>query len=199
MSFLLASNSANGQPPITTVRSSFVGHAANAAVGADVGLEAAVHRQAAVVGVVAAQQSRLVVVLAGPHGLRDAGVPAICPDDHAGAFGDGRAVAPMPANADHATVLEDDVGDGEAFSDLGSRFGCCVDEQLVQHRPSGAVGDGSIGGSWLPGDREGAEIERVGVDRRASRCREPVEQSPSSQRRYPRRVDLVRGDRVAGK
>ena len=197
MSFLLASNSANGQPPMTTVRPSLVGPGREAPVGADVGLEAAVHRQPAPVGVVAGQELRLLVVLLGPDRAGDQRVPAVRPDDHPGALGDRAAAPAVAADAGDVPVLDQDLLDGEPLPDLRPRLGRGVDQQLVQHGPPGGVGDRALVGAGRPGDGEGAEVDRVGVDRRAPGRRDQVEQPPPAQRRHARRVDDVGRERVA--
>ena len=149
-------------------------------VRADVGLEAAVHRQPAPVGVVAAQQLRLLVVLLGLDGPRDERVPAVGADDHPGALGDGLAALAVAADAGDAPVLDDDLLDGEPLANLGSRLGRGVHEQLVEHGPARAVRDGSLVGPGCPGDRERAEVERVRVDRRAAGRRRAGRAGPSA-------------------
>jgi len=145
---------------------------------ADVGLEAAVHREPAEVGVVTALQPRLLVVLVGPDSMGDERVQTVGADDHAGPLGDAPAVAAMSAYPGHPAVFEQDVGDAEAFPHLHTRFRRRVHEQFVQHDASRAVRDGCVAGAGAPGEGERAEVERVGMDRRTSRRDDPVEQAP---------------------
>ena len=107
----------------------------------------AVHRQAAPVGVVAAQDLRLLVVLLGPDRLRDTRVPAVGADDHSRVLGDGLAALAVAADADDAAVVDDHVFDGEPLADLGARFGRGVDEQLVEHGAPRAVRDRRVRGT----------------------------------------------------
>ena len=94
---------------MTSVRSSFVGHAAKPGPGRIVGLEAAVHRQAAPVGVVAGLELRLLVVLLGVDRVGDERVAAVGADDHAGVLGDGLAALAVAADAGDAAVLDDEL------------------------------------------------------------------------------------------
>ena len=76
--------------------------------------------------------------------------------------------------------------DGEALADLGAGLGGGVDQQLVEHGAARAVRDGAVGGARRARERERAEVERVGVDRRAAGRHEPVEQAPAvAARRRP--------------
>jgi hypothetical protein len=138
------------------------------------------------------------VVLLGPNRAGDQRVPAVRPDDHPGALGHRAAAPAVAADAGHAAVLDEDLLDGEPLPDLRPRLGRGVDQQLVEHGPPGAVGDRSVVGAGRPGDDEGAEVEGVGVDRRAPGRREPLQQPPPPQRRHARRVDDVGRERVAG-
>jgi hypothetical protein len=126
-------------------------------------------------------------------------VQAVRADDHAGARADGPAVVlAVAADPDDRTVLGEEFVDREAFPGLGSRPGCRIDQQLVQHCPPRPVRDGGFGGSRCAGKGEGPEVERVRVDGRTPRGDDTVEEPPPLQRRDPRGMDEVRGDRVAG-
>ena len=46
----------------------------------------------------------------------------------------------MAPYADHAPVFDQDLLDSEAFADLRTGFGGCIDEQLVEYRSPRAVG-----------------------------------------------------------
>ena len=72
-----------------------------------------------------------------------------------------------------------------------------VDEQFVEHGPPGAVRDRRVFRARRPGDGEGTEIERVGVNRRTSGRRQPIEQSPSCEGGGAQWVHHMRGHRVA--
>ena len=82
-------------------------------------------------------------------------------------------------DADRPSVLDQDLLDGEAFADLRAGLGGRVDEQLVEYRPPRAVGDRCFSCARRAGDREGTEVEGVGVDRRASGRRQAIEKAPS--------------------
>jgi hypothetical protein len=113
---------------------------------------------------------------------------------------DAAALPVVAADPAHlAVVVEQQLADGEALPDLGACLGGRVDEQLVQHGAPRPVGDRRLVGARSAGDRERAEVERVGVDRRAAGGDEPIQQPPPLQRGDARRMDEVRRDRVAGK
>ena len=95
------------------------------------------------------------------------------------------------------SVFDQDLLDGEALSNFRAGLGRCVDEQLVEHRPPGAVRDRRVRRARRPGEREGTEIERVGVHRRTSGRRQPIDQSPSCEGRGAQWMHHVRGHRVA--
>ena len=118
--------------------------------GPDVGLEATVHGQPAPVAVIGLEDRCLLVVLLGARGPRDEGVPAVGPDDHPGPLGDGLAALRVPAQAGDPAVLNQDVFDRERLADLGARLGCGVDEDLVEHGPTGCVRGGLIGRRGRP-------------------------------------------------
>ena len=73
------------------------------------------------------------MVLLGAHRAGDQRVPAVGADDHPGALGDGGAGTAVAADAGEVPVVGEDLMDGEALADLGSRLGGGVDEQLVEH------------------------------------------------------------------
>jgi hypothetical protein len=158
--------------------------------GADVGLEAAVHRQAAPVAVVDRQERRLLVVTPCVDRSRHRRVAAVRADHHGGALAHDHAVL-RALNADDAAVLHQNPVDGEALAHLGARFGRGVEQQLVEHGAARTVGDGGIRRSRRSfyGDR--AEVERIGMNRRAARREKPVEQPPPGERRDGARVDDV--------
>ena len=81
-------------------------------------------------------------------------------------------------DADRTSVLDQDLLDGEAFADLRAGLSCCVDEQLVEYRPPWAVPDRCFSRARRAGNREGAKVEGVGVDRRASGRRQAIEKAP---------------------
>ena len=168
-----------------------------AQAGAERGLEAAAHRQAAPVGVVAHLQLRLHVVLLGADRVGDERVAAVGSDDHPSELGDGLAALAVAANADDATVFHDEALHREPLTNFCSRLGGGVDEQLVQRGPPGCVGDRRLIRPRRSGDRERSKVERVRVDGRASGRDDGVEQSPALERGHPRGMDEMRGDRVA--
>ena len=187
---------------MTSVRSSCVGHAANARSGADVGLEAAVHRQAAPVGVVARLQRRLLVVLLGADGVGDQRVPAVGADDHAGVLGDGLAALAVAADAGDAAVLDDDVLDGESLADLGAGLGGGIDEQLVQHGPPRGVGARALVGPGRAGDARRVRsrtrtCRSVGSRSRRSRSSRPHRSSAATPGGWTRCVEIVSLGNVA--
>ena len=112
-------------------------------------------------------------------------MPAIGPDDDVRMFRDGTAVLRSTLDADRTFAFDNDLLDGEALTDLRTGFGCGVDEQLVEDRPPWAIGDGVLVRARGAGDGERAEVEGVGVDRRASGRHQPVEQPPSRERIRP--------------
>ncbi len=160
-------------------------------------LEPAVDGQVAPVRVVTTEDFRSLVVLLGADGLGDERVPTVRADDDVGELGDGVAAFAVAANPGDASVLDDDVFDGELLANFGARFRRRVDEQLVEHGTPGAVRDRRIVGAGSARDREGAEVERVGVDRRTSRRGQPIEQTPSLQCRSSGRVEDMGRQRVA--
>ena len=118
------------------------------------------------------------MVLNGPDGSRNERMAAVRPDDHPGALNDVLAALAVASNAGDATVVDDDLVDGESLANLGPRLGRSVNEQLVQHGPPGAIRDRGLTSPGRPRDREGAEVEGIHVDGRASGGHEPVEQAP---------------------
>ena len=105
----------------------------------------------------------------------------------------------MTFDADDASVVDNDVVDGEFLSDLGAGFGGAVDEHLVEHGSARAVGDRRVLGTRCARDRERAEVEGVRVDGWTAGRHQLVQQAPPLQCRNARRVEDVRGKRVARK
>ena len=109
-----------------------------AAVGPDIGLEPAVHRQVAPVGVIRGQQRRLLVVLLGTHGLGDERVPSVGANHDVSPLHDGAPAFDCPrmptTRPSSENLLDDDV-----LADLGARFRCGVHQQLVEHGAPRAV------------------------------------------------------------
>src|SRR6266508_6511692 len=123
-------------------------------------------------------------------------MPAIGADDDVGTLGYRRVVLRSALDADDAPVLREYLLDGESFSDLRTGFGRGVYEQLVQNGPPRAVGNRRSRRTRRPRDRERTEIERVRVNRRTSRRREAIEQTPPRERSHTERVHHVRGHRI---
>ena len=87
-----------------------------------------------------------------------------------------------------------DLFDVEAFADFGAGFGRRVDKQLVEDGPPRTVRDRSIPRARRPGDRDGTEVEGVGMDRRASCC---DRRSSRPHRRGPLLRVAARGGSIA--
>ena len=140
------------------------------------------------------------VVLLGLDGLRDQRVLAVGADHHAGALGDRRAALCVPANAGHDSVVREDLVDRERLAQLRAGLDSGVHEQLVEHRAPRAVAAGDpVDRLRRSGDRQRSEVERVGLDRRASRRLETLQQSPALERGHPRWMHVVGRHRVARK
>ena len=71
-------------------------------------------------------------------------MPAVGPDHNVGIFRDGPAALRSTLDADDATVFDNHVLDGEALTDLGAGLGRGVDEQFVEDRPPGTIGNGIL-------------------------------------------------------
>src|SRR5207249_11787644 len=102
----------------------------------------------------------------------------------------------MASDADDAPLVKQEFLDREAITNLCTGFSGRVDEQLVQHSPSWAIGDRRFLRAWCPGDRERTEVKAVGVNRRAPRRDETIEQAPSRQGSSCQGLDDVRGHRI---
>ena len=98
-----------------------------------------------------------------------------------------------------ASAFDQDLLDGKAFAYLRARFGCRIDEKLVEHRPPRTVRDRRFSCAWRTSNREGTEIEGVGVDWWTSGRCQAVEEAPSRQGSYAERMHQMRGHRVARK
>jgi hypothetical protein len=112
-------------------------------------------------------------------------------------LGDARSTPQPPFDTAHTVIFNEQLFNREGFTDLGACFRRSVDQQLVEHCPTRAVRHGTVLRSRRTGNREWAEVERVGVDGRTSRGVETLEQSPPSQGGNGARMDQVRGDRIA--
>src|SRR4029453_1575678 len=97
----------------------------------------------------------------------------------------------------YAVTFSQDLFNCEPFPNLGARFRSSVDENLVEDGSPWAVRDGALLRTWRPGNRERAEVERIGADRRTSCCRDAPEQPPRRQGSDPRWMNHVRGNRIA--
>ncbi len=106
-------------------------------VGPDEDLEA-IDRQPAPVRVVAPLQHRLFVVLLRHDGLRDVRVATVRTDHNARPFDDRHTILAVTANSDDCTILDEDLVQGEAFTNFGTGPRGSVDEDLVEHRRRGA-------------------------------------------------------------
>jgi hypothetical protein len=113
-------------------------------------------------------------------------------------LGDYAAALAATANAGNPAAVSEDFLDGESLAGLGPRRGGGVDEQLVEDGPARGIGDRGVGSAGRARDGERAKVERIGVDRRAPRRQELVEESPSVQRSDPGWLDDMGRNRVAG-
>ena len=77
----------------------------------------------------------------GPNGFGHKRASAIGADDNLRALGGGVAMLRTAPYADHTSVLDQDLLDGEAFADLRAGSSRGVDQQLVEYRPTWAVSD----------------------------------------------------------
>ena len=194
-------NSSTGQPKGTTVRSSWVGIAAQPRRSsvANRGLEPYA-RQIAPVGVVHRHLRAPLVVLLGLNRLRDEGVLAVGADHYSGALGDALASLCVPANAGHDSIVGEDLLDREPLAELDAGLDRGVDEQLVEHRAPRAVSVGDpVDRLRRTGDRQRSEVERVGRHRWASGLLESLQQTPALERSQARWMHVVRRHRVARK
>ena len=115
----------------------------------------------------------------GPNCLGHKRASAIGADDDVRALDGGVAMPRAALYADRTSVLDQDFLDGEAFAHLRAGLGRCIDQQLVEYRPPWAVGDRRVSRAWRTSNREGAEVEGVGVDWRASGRGQAIEKAPS--------------------
>lgn len=95
-------------------------------------------------------------------------MPAIRADDNASALGDGLAVFRMTLDTDHTRVLDDNFLDGKTFADFSAGFGRGINQQFVQDRSPRAIGHGRVFSAGRAADCEGAKVEGIDADRRAS-------------------------------
>jgi hypothetical protein len=102
---------------------------------------------------------------------------AVGADHDASALDDG-VTARTASYADRTSVLDQDFLDGESLAHFRACLGSCIDQQFVEDRPPRTEGDRCCLGSWRTRNREWAEIEAIGVDRRAAGCHQAVEQTP---------------------
>lgn len=121
------------------------------AVCADVGFKSTVHGKAAQIAVVGGKQGRPFVVLFGPDGLRHKRIAAIRSNHDLGPLGHGLITLEPAPDADDDAVFDQDLVHGEVLSNFRSGLNRCVNQQFVDHRPPGAVGDWS---AVAPGDPE---------------------------------------------
>ena len=137
------------------------------------------------------------MVLLGADRLRQQRETTVGPHHHVAVLDDRPTTRRVPTDAGDAPVVELDLVDGEGLADLDTALRRRVDEELVEHRPPGAVGDRRVRGPRGTGERERSEVEAVGVDGRAVGGAQSVEHAPPVERGDPRRVDDVRRERVA--
>ena len=158
----------------------------------------AADRQAAPVCVVGHALRGPLVVLRGSDRLGDERVEAVGADHDPGALGDRRASPRVTADAGHDSVGGEQLVDREAVPQLGARLDGGVDQQLVEHGPARAVAArDAVDRPRGPGDRQRPEVERVGVDRRATGRLQALQQAPALERGHARRVHMMRRHRVA--
>jgi hypothetical protein len=134
------------------------------------------------------------------YGRGDEGVNAVRADD------DPRpllhlfpSVAPAPDPDDRA-VCEEQLVDGEGLTHLGAAPRRGVHEEAVEDRaPRTESASAVIGARDGAVEREGAEVEgHAPADRRQTRGRERVEETPPRQGLGAVRPENVRGDGIAG-
>jgi hypothetical protein len=121
-------------------------HSCEAAFRADEGLEPSAGGHTAPVGVVAAQQRRLLVVTRRTGGAGDHRVDAVGADDDPSPFGDRRAAAVPASHTGDPPVVHEDLVDREVLPHLGPGRRRGLDEQRVENRPSWRVGHRLRGG-----------------------------------------------------
>ena len=103
---------------------------------------------------------------------------AVGADDDLRALDAAAALLRAAPDADHTSLLAQNLLDGEAFADLGATLSRGVDQQLVEYGPPWTVRDRCLACSWRASDRERTKVEGVGVDRRAPGRHQPIEQAP---------------------
>ena len=157
-----------------------------------------VDRQAAPVGVVHRHPRRELVIALGGHRLGNQRVPAVGADHDAGALGDRASSVRAPADAGHPPAIEQQLVDREALPQLGAGLDGGVDQELVEDRAPRRVRvrhpvDRPRGAREL----QRAEVERVGLDRRAAGRLQASQQAPALERRDPGGMHEVGRHRVA--
>ena len=163
----------------------------------NIGIEVAPNRQVAPVRVIAAEQLWLLVVLFGADGLGDEGVAAVRSNHNLCTLSHRRSILRPSLDAAHTAILNDELLNREPLADLGARFRCGVDQELVEDGSPWTVRDRAVLRPRGARKRERAEIEGVPLNWGTSRCRETPEQPPSHQSRNPSRMHDVGRNRVA--
>ena len=144
---------------MTSVKSSWVGTAANPTILADISFEASMHREIAEIAVVAGEQRPFLVVLFGPDGLSYGRIPAVRADDDRGTFDDVAAVFGAAFYADDDAIFDKDLLNRKAFPYLRTGLRCGIDKQFVEHRAPWTVSDRKGLCARRPRNRKWSEVD----------------------------------------
>ena len=104
----------------------------------------------------------------------------------------------MSFDPDDSLALPHQPLDDELLSQFGASCNRSIHQQLVQHGAPGAVGlSDALVRPRGAADREGTEVEAVGLHRRATRSRQLLPEPPPLECGHAGRMDEVGRERVA--
>ena len=158
------------------------------------------HRNPGPVGVAGEGPDRSLPVPGGAGRVGDERPLAVGADDQPGGLGRrGPAALPAPDAGDPA-VAPHQLLDPEVLPDLRSGGAGGVDQQAVEEGTAGAVErvDAAVGRE-SPAQDDVTGVEPHPARRWRAGGAQPVQQAPAVQPRHAGDLDLMRGDRVAGK